>query len=262
MKKIQFFFTIIGFVLPLTNFAQGIMSFEAQTHDFGTIEEGVIASYEFEFTNTGDQPIEIAKVQASCGCTTPYWTKEVIYPGKQGKIKASYNSKGRPGPFSKSVTIQSNAKRATQILFIKGFVTPSQKTGGESQVGKQYNAAASSANLAPPDIRLDKTSHDFGKVETGNTVKHRFRVHNAGQQNLIITKLESACDCVRFGLSNGVVGPGQTAYLELSFASDKITNLEDTFKIFSNDPDNPTKEISLKAEVFENFSNHLFINKN
>lgn len=263
MKKIKFFFTFLCISLAGQGFAQGIMSFDKTTHDFGTIDEGVVASYEFEFTNTGDQPIEIAKVKASCGCTTPYWTKEVIYPGKKGRIKASYNSKGRPGPFSKSVTINSNAKKATQIIFIKGFVNPSKEVAKSQSYNVAPNqlTATAQSTAAPPNIRLDKTSHDFGRIETGKVVKQRFRVHNAGQQNLVITQMQSICKCVRFGLSNDVIAPGQTAYLELSFDAEKIAKLEDTFKIFSNDPQSPTKEISLKAEVYENFSNHLFIKK-
>lgn len=61
--------------------AQGIIAFEKETHEFGSIAEGVQATFEFKFKNTGNQPVIINNVQSSCGCTTPDWTKEPILPG-------------------------------------------------------------------------------------------------------------------------------------------------------------------------------------
>ncbi len=96
--------------------------FEKEVHDFGTIKEGVQAEYTFKFTNTGKEPLVISNVQASCGCTTPKWTKEPIKPGESGSVTAIYNSKGRPGTFNKAITITSNAKTPQKVLFIKGNV--------------------------------------------------------------------------------------------------------------------------------------------
>jgi hypothetical protein len=99
--------------------------FEKEVHDFGTIKEGTQAEYVFKYTNTGKEPLVITNVQASCGCTTPKWTKEPVKPGETGQVTAIYNSKGRPGNFNKAVTITSNAKTAQKVLFIKGNVEPS-----------------------------------------------------------------------------------------------------------------------------------------
>ena len=96
--------------------------FEAESHDFGTVPEGTQATFEFKFTNTGKEPLIISNVQASCGCTTPKWSNEPIAPGKTGTITASYNSSGRPGPFTKSITVTSNAKSSPKVLTITGVV--------------------------------------------------------------------------------------------------------------------------------------------
>ncbi|MDX5321556.1 MAG: DUF1573 domain-containing protein [Bacteroidota bacterium] len=101
---------------------QAEISFEVMVHEFGTIIEGTQATVEFEFTNTGNAPLVLSSVSASCGCTTPEWTKEPIMPGQKGKIKAIYNSTGRVGSFTKSITVNSNAKNGTKILTIKGVV--------------------------------------------------------------------------------------------------------------------------------------------
>jgi len=99
----------------------GDFSFTEETFDFGTVPRGTPVSHEFNFTNTGKEPIVISNVQASCGCTTPSWPKEPILPGKTSVIKVQYNA-ANPGGFNKSVTITSNAKAPTKVLYIKGTV--------------------------------------------------------------------------------------------------------------------------------------------
>lgn len=79
------------------------------SHDFGTLEEGGVAEYKFVFKNTGKSPLIIQNAAASCGCTTPEWSKEPVKPGKTGTITVRYDTKGRPGPFTKNVWITSNA---------------------------------------------------------------------------------------------------------------------------------------------------------
>jgi hypothetical protein len=96
------------------------LSFKADSHDFGTIQEGPNADFEYVFTNTSREPIIIQKVQASCGCTTPSYISEPVLPGKTGYIKASYHTQGRPGAFTKTLTVESNA--GTKVLSLKGTV--------------------------------------------------------------------------------------------------------------------------------------------
>jgi hypothetical protein len=96
------------------------MVFKTDSHDFGTIQEGPAAEFEFQFSNTGTEPIVIQKAQASCGCTTPHYSKDPVLPGKDGVLTASYNTNGRPGPFTKTITIVSNA--GTKVVTIKGTV--------------------------------------------------------------------------------------------------------------------------------------------
>ena len=110
---------------PAVNPNAADFKFEKEVHDFGNVKEGTQAEYVFKFTNIGKEPLVITNVQASCGCTTPKWTKEPVKPGESGQVTAIYNSKGRPGNFNKAVTITSNAKTAQKVLFIKGNVEPS-----------------------------------------------------------------------------------------------------------------------------------------
>jgi hypothetical protein len=117
--------------------------FEKEVHDFGNVKEGVQAEYTFKFTNTGKEPLVITNVQASCGCTTPKWTKEPVKPGDVGTVTAIYNSKGRPGTFNKAITITSNAKTAQKVLFIKGNVE-AESTQSESAMPVKKDVATPS----------------------------------------------------------------------------------------------------------------------
>lgn len=94
---------------------------ETTVYDFGKIPKGKPVTAEFKFTNTGKVPLTLSNVQASCGCTTPDWTKDPVPPGKTGFIKATYNA-AAVGPFSKNVTITANVESGQQILTIKGEV--------------------------------------------------------------------------------------------------------------------------------------------
>ena len=106
---------------------KAVLNFEVKEHDFGKVNEEVgKITYEFEFVNKGNAPLVISRVQASCGCTTPVWTKEPIEPGKRGSITVTYSTTGRPGAFAKSITVYSNAIDEQMMLLIKGDVIPKQ----------------------------------------------------------------------------------------------------------------------------------------
>jgi hypothetical protein len=108
------------------------VQFERMDYNFGKIkEEAGPADYNFKFTNTGKIPLIIQDVQASCGCTTPEWSKEPILPGKTGFIKVSYNPEQRPGVFAKSITINANVPKNTRVLTISGEVIPRALTTEE-----------------------------------------------------------------------------------------------------------------------------------
>lgn len=100
------------------------LTFDTAQFDFGKIAEGKVVSHIFRFTNTGEGNLVITDVRASCGCTTPSWTKDIIKPGERSEIEVKYNSEGRGGKFNKGVTIYSNAYPNTSVIRISGEVIP------------------------------------------------------------------------------------------------------------------------------------------
>ena len=97
------------------------MVFEAETVDYGTIEQGSDPYRFFKFKNTGDEPLIITHAKGSCGCTVPTYPKEPIAPGEASEIKVRYDT-NRLGRFTKRVTLTTNAGDEKQMLTIKGEV--------------------------------------------------------------------------------------------------------------------------------------------
>ena len=97
------------------------IKFEEETHDFGEIIQGKPQTFTFQFMNESDQPVKLDKVKASCGCTTPKWTREEVAAGSKGTIDVSYNA-ARMGTFSKSVSVWYNGRTQPKVVFIKGKV--------------------------------------------------------------------------------------------------------------------------------------------
>ena len=105
------------------------ISFEKETHDYGTIKNGANGTCTFEFKNTGNAPLILSNAKGSCGCTVPTWPKEPIAPGATGVISVKYDTK-RQGAINKSVTITSNAtNEPNKVIRIKGTVLPAPENG-------------------------------------------------------------------------------------------------------------------------------------
>jgi hypothetical protein len=100
------------------------MVFENETIDYGTIPHNADGKREFVFTNNGTEPLLIESAQGSCGCTVPSKPEGAIAPGAKGVIGVKYDT-NRQGPFTKTVTLKSNAKgQESKVLTIKGNVLP------------------------------------------------------------------------------------------------------------------------------------------
>ena len=159
MKKYSLI--LVCLVLSLAAMAQkAVITFEEKSYDFGKVneEDGKI-THVFEFVNKGNAPLVINRAQASCGCTTPSWTKEPIEPGKKGSITVIYNTTGRPGAFTKTITIYSNASEEQFVLTIHGEVIP--KASGDAS---PYPINMNGLGLRSKVVQMNNV--DKGKTQT------------------------------------------------------------------------------------------------
>ena len=86
------------------------------TFDKGTIAEGEKIEIIYRFKNTGENPLIIKDVRPSCGCTVAEKPLEPVAPGKEGSIKAVFDSHNKPGPNHKTITVVTNTQPETYNL--------------------------------------------------------------------------------------------------------------------------------------------------
>jgi len=112
-----------------------VLQLKENLHNFGKIPQGRPATYTFEIVNTGSVPLRLDNVQASCGCTTPVWSREPIEAGGTGNIQVGYNAYGE-GSFTKTVTIVYNTSQ-TKTLTITGEVYKAPATSAPENASVQ-----------------------------------------------------------------------------------------------------------------------------
>ena len=101
-----------------------VITFKESSKDFGDITQGDKVEHVFKLENTGNAPLVISNVAATCGCTVPNWPKEPIAPGKTAEIKVSFNSAGKMGKQNSIVRIYSNATEPIEKVSMISNVLP------------------------------------------------------------------------------------------------------------------------------------------
>ncbi len=250
MKKI-FSTLMMALVAVAMMGQQPVITFEKTEHDFGKIhEEDGRVSVVFNFKNEGMAPLVLSNVRASCGCTTPTWTKEPVEPGQTGSITVTYNPNGRPGRFQKTVTITSNATEATTRVYIKGEVIPKP-----AKPVNKYTIAVGDINMKTMTLDLGtikKGEIKSGELEYANLTQAEHKVElatNAVYENYVVSQvtLESpkANETGKFVFSMNtgntkLYGPVEIyAYVVVDGKKD----ISDTYKL------------TIKANIVEDFSN-------
>lgn len=242
---------LVSFAATNGQMAVTTLKMSESEHDFGTFkEEAGRQTYEFSVTNTGNQPLVIQNIVASCGCTTPEWTRSPIAPGAKGKITAIYDPKDRPGAFNKTLSVYTNTKPEVTVLTIKGQVTPREKTVEELFTFPVGGVRFESIQLAFTNVKKNdkkirvmqvvNTSNEPVKIEFENVPAHLSLKVNPetlkpGQKGLVEGNYDASknagwgnvSDMVRIKL-NGVPQTNQYYYVSANLVEDfsKLTKEE------------------------------------
>jgi hypothetical protein len=102
-----------------------VISFREYEHDFGKIAAGEKVACIFTFENKGKGPLVIKSVTSSCGCTVPKYDTKPIPTGGTGIVEVVFDSSGRNGIQTKTITVSSNASKPVVLLKISGDVISS-----------------------------------------------------------------------------------------------------------------------------------------
>jgi hypothetical protein len=159
-----------------------------------------------------------------------------LKPGESTTIKVSFNSSGRSGPQTKYVYISTNDPANKEIkVKITGNVVASENS-------------TTSANL--PKIYFPETQYDFGTVKEGAIVSHTFKFINKGNATLDISDIKTSCGCTAALVSSKQIDPGKDGTIKVDLdTKNRQGRMSRTITITSNDPEEPTKVITISADV-------------
>ncbi len=224
---------------------KGKFAFEEETFDFGDIkEENGSVTHKFVFTNEGDAPLIIEAVSASCGCTTPAWSREPIFPRGKGFVTAKYDPTNRPGKFKKSLTISSNANISSKTIFIKGMVEQKIKTAADlyrTKIG---------------DLRLRYQSLNMGKVTTQKPLTRSFELYNDGNSPITFLEKFLKPDHIILSIQPKILEPKEKGKLIITYdakGKDDFGFVSDAIRIYTDENTDAEKRLRVIATIEEYF---------
>lgn len=103
-----------------------VLSFDTTIVQMGNVvsKKTPLVTAVFHFTNKGETPLVLHRVETSCGCTKVTYPEKPIPAGHKDSISVTYDSRrSSGGHFRKSITVHSNAVQQTTVLYIEGYVT-------------------------------------------------------------------------------------------------------------------------------------------
>jgi hypothetical protein len=115
-----FFFCL--FLISTMAYAQPLLKFKDTKKSFGFVKKGEVVTLEFDFVNTGNEPIIITEAKVECSCTTVEFPKQPIAPNQSAKIIVKFDTKSVYDRQDRIVEIISNAKNSKQKIRFKGVV--------------------------------------------------------------------------------------------------------------------------------------------
>ena len=106
----------------VANIGNPKFEFQEEFHNFGKLQAGEVVAYSFHFTNTGDGPLVIERVEKDCGCMEANFPHKPIQAGESDFIEVVFNSAGETGKVYKELIIHSNAEKEEPKLAIAAMV--------------------------------------------------------------------------------------------------------------------------------------------
>jgi DNA-binding XRE family transcriptional regulator len=113
---------VIGLVFALQGGAYGTLTWETKSADLHPTLADKEAVAHYKYKNTGDKPVKISSVRASCGCTTAALAKDVVGPGETGEITATFTIGNRIGVQKKTITVVTDDQPDPTLLTLSATI--------------------------------------------------------------------------------------------------------------------------------------------
>ncbi len=137
--------------------------FKEDAWNFGKSKGGENLVHEFVFKNEGDAALHIKNVETSCGCTAALVSDQSVDPGKTGRIKVTFSTRGYSGEVSRFVYVESDDPVSPRV---------------------QLKISAAVDVQPQPRIDLDRYGFDGGLLIEGDELIAPVTVFNKGELEL------------------------------------------------------------------------------
>lgn len=111
---------------------------------------------------------------------------------------------------------------------------------------------STAANDAPdaPKVRFERTTHDFGKIDSDEVVEHAWKIHNDGGSPLEILGVKPQCGCTVTTPTGGPIPPGGSGLLGVRFDPAGMSgSIRKSLAVMCNDPAAPRVLLTILADV-------------
>jgi len=206
--------------------------FKSTARDFGKVKQGDVLTHEFVFKNEGGAPLVIERVESTCGCTAALVSEQTIAPGKEGRVKVAFDTRGYMARLTRYIYVHSN-----------------------DPADPRTELSVSADIEVPPSARIDVDRYnvEMGLVLEGETPGAKVVVRSAGEREL---KVELAHETIKF-FSGGrplnspfFLPAGESREVEIRFpAQVKTGPVRDYILLKSNDPVRSTLSIYVSRYV-------------
>lgn len=212
---------------------------DADSHEFGDINEGDIVKHDYIIYNRGGALLKIDNVRASCGCTAIQSYKKELEPGDSTSITVQFDSQSRRGMQNKHVYVYSNDPKKRELrLSFTANIAPDKSLPTYKPLAK---------------MKLDRYQYNFGKVDEGAVLDLNIKIKNMGDAPLEIKEINTSCDCITYNIDKKVLDPNETVEMSLKFDTAKRAGeMSRTITFFSNDSQLPQQTLILYADIKKN----------
>lgn len=206
--------------------------FKETTHDFGKVKQGEVVSWEFVFKNEGGVPLVVEKVETTCGCTAALVSEKTIAPGKEGKVKATFDTRGYSGRLARYLYVVTN----------------------DSENPRRELSLAAEIQVPPsPRIDVDRYNVDMGLVLEGESPSAKIMIKSTGEREL---KVELTHENVKFFTGGKLLTSpfflptGESREVEMRFPAQSGSGINRDYVLLkSNDPVRSTLSIYVSRYV-------------
>lgn len=238
---------ILGMIMILgvsLGYAQSSIKWVSNEHDFGAFKEDLgYVTCVFKGVNIAKEPISIVSARATCGCTTPKYSRNAFAPGDTIAIEVSYDPASRPGRFMKKVYLKNSNDAEQSELRIRGVVI-----GNEATLKSRYPIDCGK-------LRLQNNIAAIGELERGRAKAVFINVYNQ-TTDTVVPSLANVPSYIKTSITPNILPPGEQASIAFHFDAfyyEKWGIVNDSINLITDSQNAQTITIDVTANILPDF---------